>query len=417
MVIQNDARRLSDAWRDHLNLRTLLEDPLRRLGGTETQIDIVALGKASRATAACALSVLEERVGRTFVVTGEASPDDATSSASIVVGEHPTPGEGSLEAGRQLLAFLDDASDATCTLFLVSGGASSLCALPQAPLTLDDLSTIWSSALATGMDITALNQLRAATSQIAGGAVLRHVRTPRSLTLLMVDNVVSGAPWVASGLTYDYRPSLDDVRRLIEVFTLTGDVADRILSAFHVRTQAVSTDAAVAHENVVVAEPALILSRTIEVARSLGYRVIDLGAAIHGDVHDVTERFAYSLRSAVSTGERVCVLGVGEVTVRIRGAGVGGRCQEMAWLMAKVLSTFEREAVFVARATDGQDFVRGVSGGWVDSSTLARCADHGVDWTDVAHSNDSYHGLHALGQLFPGEPTGWNLCDLYFALI
>ena len=417
MAFQNDALRLSDAWRARLDLRTLLEEPLRRLGVAETQIDVVALGKASRAMAAGALSILEGRVCRTFVVTGEGPPDDATSSATVLVGEHPIPGERSLEAGRQLLEFLDETSNATCTLFLVSGGASSLCALPQAPLTLIDLSTIWSSALTTGADITALNQLRAATSKIAGGAVLRRVRTPRSLTLLMVDNVVSGAPWVASGLTYDYRPPRDEVKRLLEAFALSdSDVAARILAAFQLRNQALSPDVDVRHENVVVAEPAMVLSRTIDVARSLGYRVVDLGAAIHGDVHEVAELFTKALRDAVATGGRVCVLGVGEVTVQIRGAGVGGRCQELAWLMAKSLSTLERDAVFVARATDGSDFLRGVSGGWVDSSTLAKCANQGINWTDVAQSNDTYHGLRALGQLLEGETTGWNLCDLYLAL-
>ena len=137
------------------------------------------------------------------------------ADVEFVIGEHPLPGLGSLMAGERLVEFLESSTDAECTIFLISGGASSLCALPQSPMELDDLHELFAAVLEAGADITTLNQLRAASSRIAGGAILRSVRTPRSLALIMVDNVVSGERWVASGLTFDYEPNRYDVEALL----------------------------------------------------------------------------------------------------------------------------------------------------------------------------------------------------------
>ena len=146
------------------------------------------------------------------------------------MGEHPVPGEGSLRAGQAVLDFLDEPSDADATLFLISGGASSLCVVPAPPLSLDDLAAVWEAALRSGADITTLNMIRAASSLIAGGAVLRHVGTARSESFILVDNVVSGAEWVASAMTYDFRPSEAFVSELWDRIGVTdAGVRSRLL--------------------------------------------------------------------------------------------------------------------------------------------------------------------------------------------
>jgi len=110
-------------------------------------------------------------------------------------------------------------------------------------------------------------------------------------------------------------------------------------------------------------------------------------------------------------------VGVGEVTVQVHGDGRGGRCQEFAWLMAKELGASTRPSAFVARASDGRDYIEGVGGAWTSESTLARIDDLGLDWLSIARTHDTYPALRALGQLIPGGHSGWNLCDLYVALI
>jgi glycerate 2-kinase len=300
----------------------------------------------------------------------------------------------------------------------VSGGASSLCALPQQPVELGDLHELFEAVLESGANITTLNQLRAACSSIAGGAILRSVRTPRSSSLIMVDNVVSGERWVASGLTYDFDASRDDVKALLErVGRTSTPLSSKILEARERRAEVMSEPITTDHVNRVIADPSLVLSATRDEALRRGYRVIDVGGSLHGDVQDVVDLMKERLASQSTRPEPLCVVGVGEVTLRIQGTGIGGRCQDFAWRMAEVLDGNIRDAIAVARATDGRDFVKGIAGGWVDETTLRRARARGVEWSSVVENSDSYAALADLGQLIAGGRTGWNLCDVYLCVV
>lgn len=409
-----DARALADEWLDEMDLGELTA---RRLDSTDlgsARVDVVALGKASREMAAAADAWLGARRGRRLVVADERHDADGPD---VLVGEHPVPGPGSVAAGAALVDFLDTDTTADVTLFLVSGGASSLCALPAPPLGLDDLAALWDAALASGADITTLNQVRAATSAIAGGAVLRHVRTARSTSLILVDNVLSGAPWVASGLTYDFAPDESSLEGLLTAIGVDATpLGARLRAAARARAVLLAAPPPTRHENLVLAEPATLLAHVAAGARRRGYRVVDLGSRVHGDVLNVARAWSAALSRELGVGDRVAVLGVGEVTVQVRGRGRGGRCQEFAWTMAAHLEGLGREAVFVARASDGRDFLEGVAGAWVDATTRERAAAAGIDWAEVAADNDSFPALSALGEILEGGHTGWNLCDLYLAL-
>ena len=418
MPLLNDALAISDAWSRGLDIRELVKARLRESNALDVDVDIVAIGKAAREMSEASRDVLGEHVKRRLVIVDEGPAFSMDSDVEFVIGEHPLPGLGSLMAGQRLVEFLDRPSGAGCTIFLISGGASSLCALPQPPVGLDDLHELFAAALESGADITTLNKLRAASSSIAGGAVLRRVRTPRSLALIMVDNVVSGERWVASGLTFDYTPSGAEVEGLLEDVGRGGtEFAMRILEAARNRGQVMRETATTVHENRVIASPSDALVAVADEATRRGFRVIALGNALRGDVQDVVKHMAETIRSNSLTSEQFCVVGVGEVTLRIRGNGTGGRCQDFAWRMAKVLDSTERDTVVVARATDGRDFVKGIAGGWVDDATLGRAREQGIDWTSVVENCDSHQALADLGQLLEGGRTGWNLCDVYLAVV
>lgn len=401
-----------------MNLGALVEARLSTAQLLDVRVDVVAIGKASREMASDVRVALGERVCRQFTVCDQASVASNEELSDVVVGEHPIPGPGSLEAGERLVAFLSAPTEADCTLFLLSGGASSLCVAPVPPLTLEDLRGLWDAALKSGADITTLNKIRAATSSLAGGGVLRSVRTNRSASLILVDNVISGARWVASSMTYDYLPERDEVTTLLSDVDLAGTfLGERLVAAFEHRASLMAAPVRRRHENIVLAEPAMMLRATIDGAARHGVRVVDMGSRVHGDVELVSRQWRDVLQEELEVGSPVALIGVGEVTVRVRGPGRGGRCQEFAWSMANVLADLGRESAFVARASDGRDFIEGVGGAWVDEVTKERASMQGIDWSTVMETNDSYTALSALDQLLEGGHTGWNLCDVYVALI
>lgn len=414
----NDALALCDAWRTELDLDEMIESQLRALEMLDADVDVVAIGKAAREMASAVHGILVGHVLRQLVIVDEGPAFSMDSDVEFVIGEHPVPGFGSLLAGERLVEFLEDSNGAQCTIFLISGGASSLCSLPTWPVELGDLHELFAAVLAAGADITTLNQLRAACSNIAGGAILRSVRTPRSLSLIMVDNVVSGDRWVASGLTFDYSPTHDDVARLLEAIGgHNSPLATRILEARDARFEIMAEGVTTEHENHVLVEPARVLDAVAREAVRRKFRVIDLGATLHGDVQEIVELFVSSIAQETLMDGPFCVVGVGEVTVRVSGSGTGGRCQEFAWRMAGAFGEFERDVVAVARSTDGRDFVQGIAGGWSDSDTVRRARERGIDFKSVVDNSDSYSALHELEQLIPGGRTGWNLCDVYCCVV
>ena len=413
-----DAHAITEQWRRELDLARVLEEHLSAYKESRLRIDLVALGKASVEMAKYAERVLGSTIHRHLIISDHEGAAITPDDPAVLSGEHPVPGPASLRAGKALVAFLDAESHGDFTLFLISGGASSLCAWPSPPLTLSDLRGLWDAALATGADITTLNRLRAATSSIAGGAVLGHVRSARSLSLIMVDNVVSGAEWVASGLTYDYRPTREQVESLLTDLAVSdAPLGDSLRAAYEFRSDLMTRPHATQHVNTVVASPELVHDHAVAEARRRGYRVHDMGSHVQGDVAEVSSQWGAALRALAHDVGPQCVLGVGEVTVRVIGEGLGGRCQEFAWYMVRELATLDRDVAFAARASDGRDFLAGVAGAWVERATSRRVEDLGIDWDEIAANHDSHRGLSALGQLFEGTHTGWNLCDLYVAVM
>ncbi len=406
-----DLLAIASSWTDHVVIDDLIGPAVNDLD--VGSVDVVAIGKAAPEMTGAAAAHLGERLRRRLVIS---DADAAASSRDVVIGEHPVPGPASLRAAHQLLDFLGS-SDAELTLVLVSGGASSFCALPVSPVDLSALGELWTAALAVGADITTLNRLRAATSQIAGGAVLRRVKTPRVRTLIEVDNVVSGAPWVASGMTFDYDPSPEELDSLIVAVELPTALADRFARAGKRRRTLMAKTVRTSVENVVVADPEILLREATDEAIRRGYSVISMGQRVIGDVEDVIADWSVALDEARQRSGPQCLLGVGEVTVRVTGDGLGGRCQAFAWSMAGELARLARPAAFAARASDGRDFVAGVAGGWSDDETVARATSRGVNWSAMKERHDSFHGLSAVDQLLPGARTGWNLCDLYVAVL
>ena len=143
-----------------------------------------------------------------------------------------------------------------------------------------------------------------------------------------------------------------------------------------------------------------------------------MGAAVCGDVGDVASTWSRRVLDEAAPGDHVCVGGVGEVTSRVLADdGLGGRCQQFAWSMADVLAASGRECVAMATSTDGRDFVEGVGGAWADETTIERAVAAGLDWREIRDRHDTNRGHQTLGQLLEGGHTGWNLCDVYVALV
>ena len=112
-------------------------------------------------------------------------------------------------------------------------------------------------------------------------------------------------------------------------------------------------------------------------------------------------------------GEPFCVLAGGEIPVRAKKGGKGGRNQHFSAMMMKYLGPLENWA-FASIASDGRDYLEGIAGGLVSSKTCEICSAKGTDATHFVEETNTYE-LHKLldTHLLCKKGTGMNVSDIY----
>jgi hydroxypyruvate reductase len=164
--------------------------------------------------------------------------------------------------------------------------------------------------------------------------------------------------------------------------------------------------------NLVVGNNALVADAARVAAEALGYRAALLTLALEGEARHVASDLLIRARGLPSGS---CLIAAGETTVTVRGAGRGGRCQELALAAALGISADEGLAVLAA-GTDGTDGPTDAAGALVDAGTLVRGRSAGLDPERALADNDANAFLSASGDLIVTGPTNTNLLDLYLVL-
>jgi len=165
----------------------------------------------------------------------------------------------------------------------------------------------------------------------------------------------------------------------------------------------------------VVASLAGALEAARREAERRGLRTRNLGRALDGDVRAVAHGLADAARAARADGIQLLVAG-GEPRVVVRGAGQGGRAQELALELALAIEGEAGLAALVA-ASDGSDGTTSAAGAYVDGALLQRARAAGIDVRAALARSDSYAVHRATGDLVTSGPTRTNVADLAFVRV
>jgi hydroxypyruvate reductase len=169
-----------------------------------------------------------------------------------------------------------------------------------------------------------------------------------------------------------------------------------------------------------IAAPGLSLEAAGEQARAMGYRVEILGDSLEGEARDVGREHAELARKTLAACERVAILSGGELTVTVRGNGVGGPNQEYALGLAIGLDGAPGISALAAD-TDGADGGGGnaddPAGAMVFPDTLSRAAALDLKAATFLANNDSSNYFSRLSDLVQCGPTQTNVNDFRAILI
>ena len=149
---------------------------------------VVGLGKAAIPMAEYLLSLCDARDLAGIVVTNRENVRPLDSFEVFAAG-HPVPDAVGAQAAQAVEAMLRRATAADRVVALVSGGGSALLPAPVTSVSLDDKAEVNRMMLAGGLDISAINTVRQALSQLKGGGMLRAA-APAPVTAYILSDVI-----------------------------------------------------------------------------------------------------------------------------------------------------------------------------------------------------------------------------------
>lgn len=372
---------------------------------------VVGAGKAAAAMAAAVDAAWPDVAlsGLVVVPYGYSAP-----AGRIMVREaaHPVPDDASEAAARAILTMVGTLSHDDLVLVLISGGGSSVMALPADGITLADKQAVSRLLLASGLDIRTMNMVRRRLSAIKGGKLLAAAQPARVVTLGISDIPGDDVAAIASGPSVPDPTADADLSHVVGLFghQLPAAVAERLLAP-------VATPQAVEdYDFRLIGTPAAALAAAATAARSLGLAPVLLGDDLEGESHTLGAEMARLALAGVAVP--TVFLSGGETTVTLAGSacGRGGRNTEFALALACALDG-DAGTWALAADTDGEDGASHAAGALIAPDTIARAATMALDARAFLAAHDSATLFDALGDLLLTGPTRTNVNDFRAVLV
>ncbi|MGE0130996.1 MAG: glycerate kinase [Blastocatellales bacterium] len=389
------------------------------------RVIVIAIGKASVPMARAVEKLLGGRINDGLVATN-ALIGQSPRRLPVIVGGHPLPNEGSLEAASGALEILraNDAED-TLVLFLISGGGSALFEKPiDSAITLDDLQAINRELVGCGAVIGEMNVVRRFLSAVKGGRLAAAAPRSRQLSLYVSDVNSDDLSTVSSGPTQPSTATRADFERIVARYDLLNKFPAHVSALIAGGKlpdlpRAGAEDAHRRSHHLLLDNRKALLEAKRIAESDFGSLVEIADDLVEGDVEAMmlthVERVV-ALRHQ-HPGKTVCLLSGGEVVCPVRGDGQGGRNQE--FVLRAAIHLHQRglsNVVVLSAGTDGIDGNCVADGAIADADTMRRAEQKGVSAEERLQNSDSFNFFNAIGDAIITGPTGNNVRDLRILL-
>lgn len=350
-----------------------------------------------------------------------------TRDVHIAAGAHPVPDLESVNAAARALALATQSRvHGDRLVVLLSGGASSMLAMPAAGVPFEDKRALTALLLRSGLPIGEMNAVRKHVSAIKGGQLAAAAGASTTFALSDVHGPVEDDPAViGSGPTVADPTTFGDADRALR----GAGLLDLVPASVRARLSRGVTGGVA--ETIKPGDPRLASAAFVlagsrreamagarDAALALGYEVECVGPPLVGEAAVAGASFVGRVRAGGPGTRPRCLIASGETTVTLPLSGVtgrGGRNQEFALGAAAGVRELG-VAALASAGTDGIDGPTDAAGAFADSSTLARAQALGLDPAAALAAHDSHRFFEALGDLIVTGPTHTNVGDLQILL-
>jgi hydroxypyruvate reductase len=339
----------------------------------------------------------------------------------VIEASHPLPDGRGEQAAARMLEAIGQLGTEDLLLVLISGGGSSLLALPVEGITLKELRAVTKSLLASGASIREINTVRKHLTRFSGGQVAALSKAP--VRALILSDVVGDDPsYIASGPCAPDPDTFADAIELLQRNRIDPPPAVNTHLQRGLRGEVPDTPKPGAPvfnkvENRIVGSARASLDEVQKWLVRKGMQVLNLGE-IEGESASVGRLHAELIRQQLKTENHpVVLLSGGETTVTVRNdSGHGGRNTE--YLLALGLALHDVRTLWaIACDTDGIDGTEDNAGAVWTPETLAKAAAAGLDGAARLDANDAYGFFSALNDLVITGPTRTNINDFRLVLV
>jgi glycerate 2-kinase len=365
------------------------------------RIFVIGVGKSadSMAKIVCAQTRIN---GGIIVIPNKTESVFNNKKIKILHASHPIPNNQSIKAAKQIIEFLKTRKPTDFIIFLISGGSSSLLALPYG-ISLYDKKIVTSLLLKSGANIKEINCVRKHLSKIKGGKLIEHLACD-AVSLVMSDVVGDDLSDIASALTYFDKTTFKNAYEILEKYNLKKNTPPNVLKLLNdgIRGKMPETPKFPKIKNYIIATNNDCMDAMLKQARKLGYATMTV-QSISGNVATVSKK----LLKCFLTKQHFCLIFGGETTVEVVGKGKGGRNQELVMYMLKEIQKNNEKVVIASCGTDGKDGNTDASGAILESAK-----DKFYDIQKFLKNNNSYYFFKKHGSLIFTGPTHTNLMDI-----
>ena len=359
------------------------------------RIIIIGIGKAAKGMADAVIAQLGRK------------PD------AVILADrgHPFPTHASVTAAKNILRISRKLKKEDLAIVLISGGGSSMLALPALGLTLKDKVKVTHRLLDSGANINEINIVRKHISAIKGGGLASALYPARILGFVISDAVGSELGTIASGPLSPDPSTFRDTLRIVKKYEIKLPINVHEYLKKGCRKDNPETPKAdeLCFKNVflrIVADQRALLMHAARRANEKNMKVYVVKKSVTGEA-----ALAARLFMSRYSKKRGLVIAAGETTVSGKKRGFGGRNQEFALTCLKYLKP---KQTLVSIGTDGVDGIcpEKTAGAAIDEKTLRTARSKKLSIKKYLRLHDSYGFFKKTGGLIKTGATGTNVGDL-----
>lgn len=357
------------------------------------------------------------------------------SRIKINFASHPIPDANGVNGTKQMMRIIEKSQNNDLIFCLISGGGSALLPLPKRGISLQDLQKVNALLLASGASIHEINIIRKHLSDFKGGNLAKKLYNASRATLISIiisDVVGDKLDSIASGPSVPDPTTFNDAIEVLKKYGIYEKTPMSVINHLeegllddNKETPKFNNECFNKVHNYIVGSVKNAVEEVISFLDIQGFETFIFSNEIVGEA----EKFGKSLYNIISqkfketskenTFGKFALIGTGELTVTIKGKGIGGRNQEMLLGFLDFIKEREipYEFLIMGANLDGIEGNSEAMGALIDNYVLYQINKKEIDLRNYLENNDSNSFFKLVETEIITGPTGCNVNDLLIILL